>query len=141
MALRQRACRIGALIPLGPAALFRQQINATSRCRQVLRPVLSGWVGPRCSVQPEEPGQPERRSRSVRNTLGPATWGFMKPQLEVVGEAIQTVQVGIGSKVESMSRTMRVRELWQLTLSLVRNLGFGEILSPAISVSHTDSTF
>lgn len=50
---------------------------------------------------------------------------WMRPHLEVIGTALRTIPAEVSAKAGSVSRTGCLITLWELTLALVRNLGFG----------------
>lgn len=50
---------------------------------------------------------------------------WMQPHLEVIGLAVKSLPTELSAKADSISRTGCLITLWELTLSLVRNLGFG----------------
>ena len=128
MAFCLRGCRSAGLVSAGTLASARNQ--ALLNCRNIRQTTSSGLPGPRCSDEPGTPGRsPGGQQRSAGSPVDRAARVRMKPQLEVVGSALQQVHSGLNSKVASVPHTMRLYTLWGLTISLVKNLGFGEPFS------------
>lgn len=122
MAFCLRGCRSAGLVSVKTLALAQHQ--ALLNCRNIRRATSLGPPGPSCSDEPS--GHPGGQ-RSASSPVDRAAEIRMKPQLEVVGSALKQAHSGLNSKVLSASRTMRLYTLWGLTISLVRNLGFGEL--------------
>lgn len=105
---------------ISPAHERESRSNSSTGPERVPKRVPKNASGSHNTVQPlTSAGDSKSIKQSTLNSL--PSW--MRPHLEVVGTAIRTFP----AKAQSVSRTGCLITLWELTLSLVRNLGFGDL--------------